>query len=202
MSNRYFIAGDKLLAFNAKCATSSFCNAIIKAHHPVILDKLVNHTHFPYGKTMDDMEQLHKYLPTRVNPDRPTALIVREPVDRFRSAIGFLRLSQKVDDVLRVMVEETNDPIVNDQGQLFASNRPVAADIHLMRQSRFLNDDADLTIFTIQDSEKCADWLGLATPLVRYNETSGPKPDLTDEQVDKIKQYYRRDIELWESING
>ena len=37
MSNRYFIAGDKLLAFNAKCATSSFCNAIIKRHHPVIL---------------------------------------------------------------------------------------------------------------------------------------------------------------------
>ena len=202
MSNRYFIAGDKLLAFNAKCATSSFCNAIIKRHHPVILDELVNHTHFPYGKKMDEVGQLHKFVPTRVNPDRPTALLVREPVERFRSAIGFLGLSKSVDEVLRVMTEETNDGIVRDNGQLFASHRPVAADIHLLRQSRFLHDDADLTIFSMKDVDKCAEWLGLPIPLVRYNETSGPKPDLTDGQVDKIKQYYRRDIELWESING
>lgn len=200
MSSKYFIAGDKLLAFNAKCATSSFCNAIIKAHHPDILDKLVNHTHFPYGKTMDDMQQLHRYVPTRVNPDRPVALLVREPISRFRSAMGFLRLTNQVDKVLEVMIHETNEAITNSKGNLFCPRTPVAADIHLLRQSRFLHDDADLTFFKLEDADKCAEWLGLPTPLVRYNETSGPKPDLTSEQIDLVKKYYRRDVELWESL--
>ncbi len=202
MINSYFIAGDKLLAFNAKCGTSSFCNAIIKTHHPLILDKLLNHTHFPYGQTMDDMQQLHKYVPTRVNPDRPTALLVREPVSRFRSAMGFLGLKDKVDDVLRVMVEESGEPIINAKGAIFGGRRPLAADIHLKRQSKFLHDDADLKIFKMSEIDECAEWLGLPTPLVRYNETSKPKPDLTGEQIDKIKEYYKRDVELWKSLNA
>ena len=201
MSNRYFIAGPKLLAFNAKCGTSSFCNAIIKAHHPEILDKLVNHTHFPHGKTMDDMQQLHRYVPTRINPDRPTALLVREPISRFRSAVGFLGLYECVDDVMRIMTEENGEVIKNSKGRVIGGGRiPLAADIHLKRQSRFLHDDADLKIFRMDDIDACAEWLGLPTPLVRYNETSKPKPDLTDEQIDKVKTYYKRDIELWESL--
>lgn len=200
MSNRYFIAGPKLLAFNAKCGTSSFCNAIIKAHHPDILDHLVNHTHFPYGKTMDEMQQLHKYLPTRVNPDRPVALIVREPVNRFCSALGFLNLADSVDDVLRVMIEETGEAIVNSKGHMFSPRKPIAADVHLLKQSRYLHDDADLTIFRMDQIDECAEWLGLPTPLVRYNETSGPKPTLTPEQIEKVKHYYRKDVELWESL--
>lgn len=202
-ANQYFIAGDKLLAFNTKCGTSSFVNAIIKAHHPDVLYHLENHVHFPYGQTMDDQQQLHRYVPKRVNPDRPAALVVREPVSRFRSAMGFLRLSSVVDEVLDIMINETGMSVCTSTGQVWPSrNRPIAGDVHFKKQYGYVSDDhvAPLKIFRMDQIDECAEWLGLPTPLVRYNETPVAKPDLTPEQIEKVKHYYRKDVELWESL--
>jgi hypothetical protein len=200
---KYFIAGDKLFCFNAKCCTSSFTRSIIEAHHPDIWYNLNHKIHFSYGKTVHEIEQLHKYAPMRVNPDRPAALLMRDPVARFRSAAGFLRISNCIDEVLDIMINETGAAIKNDKGILFGARKPVAADIHMLKQSRFLHDDhvEDIKIFKMPDQiDECAEWLGLPTPMVHKNETSGPKPNLTAEQIEKIKHYYRKDIELWESL--
>jgi len=149
------------------------------------------------------MEQLHRYAPMRVNPDRPTALLMRDPISRFRSAAGFLNISKSIDKVLDVLINETGEAIVNDKERLIGGRRPLASDTHLLKQSRFLHDDhvEDLKIFKMPDQiDECAEWLGLPTPMVHKNETSGPKPDLTPEQIEKIKHYYRKDVALWESL--
>jgi hypothetical protein len=200
---KYFIAGDKLLAFNAKCCTSSFCRAIIKTHHPEIEEFLQTKVTFPEGVSVET-RQLHQHVPSRFNSDRPTALLVREPVSRFRSAIGFLGLSEQVDDVIRIMLEETGESVQNRHGRMLGGQRGFASNIHLLRQSRFIKeDDVDITCFSMPDQiDECAEWLGLPTPLVHVNEASGPKPDLTNDQIDKIKKYYKSDIELWESVNA
>lgn len=200
---KYFIAGDKLLAFNAKCCTSSFSRAIIKTHHPEIEDYLQTKVIYPDGVSVEN-KQLHQHVPSRMNPDRPVALLVREPVSRFRSAIGYLHLSESVDDVLRIMMEENGESIKNANGRNMGGRRGFAGDIHLRKQTRFIHDDdIDITYFRMPDQiDECAEWLGLPTPLVHVNETSGPKPDLTNDQIDKIKKYYKSDIELWESINA
>lgn len=200
---KYFIAGGKLFCFNAKCCTSSFARAIIKEHHPDVWYNLNHKIHFPFGKTVDEVEQLHQYVPMRVNPDRPAALLMREPVSRFRSAAGFLLVSQSVDEVLDIMINETGKAVLNDNKVAFGAGRPIAADVHMLKQSRFLHDDhvEDVKIFKMPDQiDECAKWLGLPTPMVHNNETSGPKPDLTNEQIEKIKHYYRKDVELWESL--
>ena len=199
---KYFIAGDKLFAFNAKCCTSSMCRAIVKTHHPKIEDYLRSKVKFPNGRNLEN-QQLHQFVPMRVNPDRPVAVLLREPVSRFRSALGYMNLGHAVDEVLRIMVEETGEGVANGNGVLIGRRQPLAANVHLAPQTRFEADEADITYFTMPNQvDECAEWLGLETPLPRINETKYTKPDLTQEQLAKVQAYYRKDIDLWESLNG
>ena len=64
-------------------------------------------------------------------------------------------------------------------------------------QSRFRGD---ITYFRMDQLQECADFLGIKVPLTRINESKNPKPDLTPEQEDIIRDFYADDVKLWESI--
>ena len=102
-----------------------------------------------------------------------TAMIVRNPVERFRSMIAHRNL-----DISLQLVNPIYGPI------------PTGNFIKLFR-------------FENNGLEQCAEWLGLPTPLPQLDATEeNNKPILTLEQEALVRQIYAKDIELWESLNG
>lgn len=188
----YFISGKKLLAFSAKCATSTFCWAIIRQYYPEVLDVLTNHTQWANGGTVN--QQLHhRHVPTRATPYKhQVAQIVREPVDRFRSAAGFMNLTN------RFGIEAVINDLINETGELEGiRGGTIAANIHFKKQARF---SGDITYFKMDQLQECADFLGIKVPLETVNVGRHKKPDLTSEQEDIIRDFYADDVKLWESI--
>ena len=188
----YFICGDKLLAFHAKCATSTFAYAILRQYYPETIDTLNKSTQWANGgETKDQM--LHRWVPKRTSPYKmPVALIVREPVDRFCSAVGFMNLIERCGPV-----EDILDDLINEHGNLDNLRGTVAGNFHFRPQTRFRGD---ITHFRMDQLQECADFLGIKVPLETINKTKNEKPVLTAEQEDLVRDYYADDMALWESI--
>jgi hypothetical protein len=82
--NRYFVAGDVSIAVNLKVASASIARATIKAHHPKLEISLQTGTDYPKGRSADN-SRLQSMCP-RGDGEGKRILLVREPVERFRSA--------------------------------------------------------------------------------------------------------------------
>ena len=188
----YFICGEKLLAFNPKCATSTFSWAILRQYYPEVVDQLNKTTKWANdGKTEDQM--LHRWVPKKASPyKKQVAQIVREPVSRFRSAVGFMNLVGRTGTL-----EEIIDDLINETNGLEGIRHSIANNFHFKPQSRF---NGDITYFRMDQLQECADFLGIEVRLKTINKTRHDKPTLTKEQEDIIKDYYADDVALWESI--
>ena len=182
---KYFVAGDKLLAFNAKCCTSSLVREIIRTFYPDI-EQFIQAAAYPEGKDAENTRH-HRWIPARVNPDRPVVQVVRDPVERFRSSMAELGLDD-VDATLEELRTEAGEYGLGPRGNLLVGN------IHFLPQARF---DGDITYYTNADDAAAA--LGLQTPLPVINE-SGTKPTLTEQQASAVRAWYAKDVELWESM--
>jgi len=104
-------------------------------------------------------------------PDCPTGLIVRNPIERFRSMCAH-RPERTLDEHL---AEPFYGPL--PQG-------------NFVRYFRF-EDELDAA----------AEWLGLPTPLPQEDATDPAlKPTLTPEQEARVREIYAADLALWESL--
>jgi hypothetical protein len=188
----YFICGEKLLAFNPKCATSTFSWAILRQYYPEVVDQLNTTTKWAYdGKTEEQM--LHRWVPKKASPyKKQVAQIVREPVSRFRSAVGFMNLLDRAGTL-----EEIIDDLIHETNALEGMSNTIASNFHFRPQSRF---KGNITYFRMNQLQECADFLGIEVRLKTINKTRHDKPTLTKEQEDIIKDYYADDVALWESI--
>ena len=188
----YFICGEKLLAFNPKCATSTFSWAILRQYYPEIVHELTSNTQWANGGRAED-QMVHRWVPQRVSPyKRQVAQIVREPVDRFCSAVGFMNLLERIGDLDAVI----ND-LINETHGLDGIRGTLAGNFHFKPQSRF---SGDITYFRMDQLQECADFLGIEVPLKTINRTKKEKPVLSQNQEDLIRDYYAEDVALWESI--
>ena len=188
----YFVCGTRLLAFNAKCGTSTFAWAILRQFYPEIVKGLEEGTQWAHGgKTENQM--LHRWVPKRSSPYKmPVAQIVREPVDRFKSAVAFMNLVERAGSIDAVI-----DDLLNETATIDGMNGTVAANFHFRPQSRFTGE---LYYFRMDQIELCADWLGIKVPLKVINRSKRAKPQMTKAQEDLIRDYYSDDVELWESL--
>jgi hypothetical protein len=177
MKNQYIKVGSKFFAVNFKAATSSFIRAIISAHYPDLEDLIQNKTSYASGRNADNSRWhvLFKYEPM---PDGETVLIVRNPVERFRSACA--ETGKSPEEVLSEI--ESGAPYNN----------------HFWPTSRLLVDDCKLYRFET-DLDEAATELGLTLPLPVIIG-GGTKPDLTPEQVARVEAIYADDIVLHDSI--
>lgn len=182
----YFIAGEKLLAFNAKCCTSALVREIIRTYHPEA-EQIISNASYPDGVTVDTAQH-HRWCPSRINPDRPVVVVVRDPVDRFRSAMAQVGLTD-ADAVLQEFADEAGN--VTDR-----NGRKISANIHFLRQTRF---QGVLTYYPMQRVDEAAAALGLITPLPHSNEAA-EKPELTTAQEQAVREWYADDVALWESL--
>lgn len=197
MQQRYFICGDKLLSLNAKVGTSTFARAIIKKYYPEI-DALVLSAAYPEGQSADT-QQLQMRVPYRTNPDRPVVLLVRDPVERFRSAMAQTKLDD-VDAALTELVEETGSyGVANALRQI-----KLVENVHFAPQNisaAVIAAGQPLHAFAFPDQiDAAAEFLGLDLPLVIINEGTGVKPDVTEEQAAAIRAFYADDVALWNSL--
>jgi hypothetical protein len=188
----YFVCGNRLLAFNGKCGSSTFVWAILRQFYPEIVKELDETTRWKDGgKTEDQM--LHRWVPKRANPYKmPVAQIVREPVDRFKSAVAFMNLVERAGTVDAII-----DDLLNETATIDGMGGSIAANFHFRPQYRFRGE---LYYFRMDQMQDCADWLGIKVPLKTINKCRRSKPELTKSQEDLIRDYYSDDVELWESI--
>lgn len=188
MQKKYFIAGPKLLAWNAKCCSSGLVREVIRTYYPEIEAMIVSAS-YPEGKSADN-SQHHRHVPCRINPDRPVVVVVRDPVERFRSAMAQLGLTD-VDAVLHELASEEGDIGAGVLGQRLAGN------VHFLPQTRF---SGDVTYYRMDQLSDAAADLGIATPAHLNEADPGTKPDLTPEQEVAVRAWYAEDVALWESL--
>jgi hypothetical protein len=190
MRRRYFICGDKLMAFNAKVGTSTFARAIVKKYYGDLDAKLLSAA-YPEGQSADTL-QVQSMVPYRVNPDRPVVLLVRDPVERFRSAMAQVNL----DDVDATITE-----LLTEEGAYgYIRGVKLVENAHFVKQSTIKGNPIYYFKFPEQVDE-AARFLGLDLPLVIINEnTRGDKPDVTEAQAEAIRQFYTEDYNLWSSL--
>lgn len=106
------------------------------------------------------------------------AVMVRDPVQRFRSACA--RQNKTVEEGLGLRESDVHFWPLKDMGL-------IAADITHFRFPDQIND--------------CAEWLGLPVPVPKENvEPEEKKPVLTVEQEAAVRLAYADDIALWESL--
>jgi len=179
MKNQYIQSGAAYYALNFKAASSSLVRAIVTAHYPDVEDNLTNNSTYPAGQSVDTV-RWHAQLPKVTEPDGGVVLVVRDPVERFRSACAETNVTDVDAELVKI---QTQDRYNN----------------HFWPTSRLIVDGCKLYRFD-QDLDEAAMALGLSLPLPNIAGTNPPKPDLTDEQLAAVQLIYADDIALYESI--
>jgi hypothetical protein len=174
MKKVFIKSGEKYLALNLKSATSSLIRAISKAHYPDLEDTLENNSSYPTGVTSEGI-RLHAFLDKTETPEGIVVLVVRDPIERFRSACA--------------ETGKTAEEALSEQGQ---------KNSHFWPTTRLLIDGIKLYRFE-SDLDEVATELGLPLPLPNIS-SNGQKPDLTPEQIARVQAIYSDDIALHESI--
>jgi hypothetical protein len=173
MNNKYIqVTPTKVFAVNLKAASESIIRGIINAYYPETFDKI----HLPEGRTIEDVH-VHGYVTRTAKPQGDTTLVVRDPVERFRSAVATVGDT----DLDVVLAKLENDERVNR---------------HYLPTSRLLVDGCKLFRFET-DLDDVAAELGITLGAGR---SFGIKPDLTPEQLARVQAIYADDIALHESI--
>jgi len=177
MKATYVKAGDKFLALNFKAASSSLIRSISTEFYPELEDTLQNNTSYPEGVTSAGM-RLHAFLDKTETPEGTTVLVVRDPVERFRSACA-----------------ETGKTAEEGLSEGQKNN-------YFWPTSRLLKGTVQLYRFE-SDLEAAATALGLPYPLPEIPTLStGVNPTLTADQLARVQALYADDIALFESITA
>ena len=206
----YFHLPNCCVAFNAKVASTALAFSIVQKYYPERLaDTLERHRKNIEGlspefiKTLPESIQRTIYNDkcdsvafwqsvclTKKEPKNPILLLVREPVDRFKSAVAHLQ----IDPELTISCLESNGKMVFQKLSRYARN-----DTHLLHQHIYNGINTKLYKFPYQLEQFCHD-AELDWPLPRVNEGKYEKPVLTEDQVKRIEAYYSEDVELFNSI--
>ncbi len=189
---RYFITPNYCVPLNAKAASSSVVRRIIAAHYPEMEERL-KRAHYPPGLNADSV-QLHGFVPDTDKPDRPVAMLVREPIDRFLSGVAYLRMD--LDEAIRSLRDGVTAKA--SRGGKHFRDIVVQRNVHFIKQSRLPYGETHLFRFPEHISQMAA-LLGIG-PLPKINITPAPKPPVSQSQRDAILDYYADDVALYNSI--
>ena len=189
----YFITPNYSIALNTKVGSSSLSLAVIIAYD---LERwqLIQNGAYPPGVGYKDM-RWHPLAKKERTATKPVILPVRDPVDRFCSACAQINVGRenvnKVLDSLETgeIFTRANERSVNVQrNEHFTfQHRLAVGTTHLFKFPDHLNELGTLA--------------GLVLPLPIINESgTRPKPVLTNVQTRRVQEYYREDIDLFNSI--
>lgn len=189
MNRRFFIAPDHSLAFNPKTGSSALVRAIIRTFYP----DLEASTRVAVGNGRDPARRIYHWLcPEEPVPSRPAVMVVRDPVDRFRSAMVQTGLTDP-GAVLGAL--ESDERLLTP----YNGRRP------RLRTEPHFTAQADRSLgptrcFRFEDLDRCARFLGLPLPLPVVNQAGGSKPPLTEEQRERVRSFYAADVALLNQV--
>lgn len=180
-----------------KGGSSSIARAIIAAFYPEIESVITtphgngNGTAYPAGQGPDDKRWQGRVPKAKSDTDLPRLATIRDPVERFRSAMAQFNLSD-VDAVLDSLQSGTKI-------QMARREASIQRNPHFTTQTSQL--EGENTCYRFPDHlEQFAEAAGLPYPLPTINEATNPKPTLTIEQEAAVRAYYADDVALYDAI--
>ena len=215
----YFNTPNYSIALNAKVASSSMARAIISQFQPRE-DWLIRTAAFPDGVTADD-RQWHWLAKGSLTPANPVVLLVRDPVDRFISAMQQVGLRRKdVAQAIESLVNDTaivREPAPTDEAAAARrvararrrANRGLPArrpdrlrdNVHFFHQHKYAVGATTCFRFPSHIAE-AASFIGFTGPMPNTNEARREKPTLTPEQAAAVRGYYAADQALFDAITA
>jgi hypothetical protein len=207
---QYFILPTCCIAFNAKVGSSTLACAIVNKFYPEKLKKALDDYEDRWSKYSQSFkDSLPPAFQRMFNtdyknsicfwqsvaelsrePKLPILLAVREPLKRFTSTVAYLKLT--VEDTLRSL-ENDEEILLDDMMVKLRKNT------HFLKQSIYNQKETKLYKFPDQLEQLCKD-AGLDWPIEKINEGKYEKPILTDDQIERVKNYYKEDFALYNSL--
>ena len=186
----YFTTPNYCIPLNAKVASSALCRRLVAKYYPELESQLATAA-YPEGFNADKL-QLHALVPKVARPDRPVAMLVREPVNRFLSGVTYLDID----------LDAAIDSL--QTGARVASRaRPgkgikVSRNVHFAKQTAMMSGETHLFRFP-DHLAAFAQLIGVGQ-LPKLNVTPRSKPVLTEAQSQAIAAFYADDVALYNSI--
>lgn len=176
-NNIYFLTPQYNIAVNLKVGTSSIGRAVINRFFPHIEAEIAKIKLQP-RQTVDSI-RVKSLCPTTENPQHRIVLLVRDPIERFRSSMAHAR-------------GLTVDRVLDDL------EAGIMVDPHFEKQSKFNVGQVQSFKFP-DDLELFAKTVGLQYPLPVVGR-SVDKPMLSDDQIYRVSEFYKEDFSLFSSI--
>lgn len=186
---KYFVTPNYLVAINPKVGSSTLARAIIKDFYPAIESRIQNAS-YPTDKNPDNT-MWHGFCPSTELVDKTVILLVRDVVERFKSAMAQLGLTD-VDTALTALENRTK--IHTPKKEVVLYTNP-----HFQFQNILISGTTKLYLFPAH-LDNAATTIGLSLPLLVVNEASQEKPTLTQEQESRVLAYYADDVVLYNSV--
>jgi hypothetical protein len=186
----YTLPNGKSFNFTSRSCTSSLGLMALKQFHP---DRVPDHP------IVDGAG--HRLLDYTLDTTLPAgcAVMVRHPVDRFRSVVTRMGISVEKALVLLYWFHGLGPkPATTDRHDLEYTHGTTWH--HLTPVTQFIQPDSQLFVFP--DIAGMAAYLGIVAPEEHINECPAVKPDLTPEQDAAVREIYAADLVLWESLQS
>lgn len=181
----YYDTPDYCVAHNPKAACTSFAQAIIKTFYPQINEEINNTSTVFFGA---------KYIllcPRVEVPNKPVVCLIRNPVDRFCSAI------KQVD----IDINTAIDCLSNDKEYhfpIYSKPKKLREDGHFREQNKLITDSSHLFKFP-EEIDAMAKFIGITAEMPHLNK-SDKKIVLNDQQAEFVAAYYSKDMEIYKQL--
>jgi hypothetical protein len=179
LMNYFKTPSNKYLAFIPRSGSTSFARAIINQFYPELLPRLEK----KHPNKTDPKPQF--ICPSSSFPDGDTYALIRDPVERFRSGFSRANFGRTVDEVIEDLFR--GECIMN---------------VHIEPQSDRIKYQNDIKCFKFPEGiNALSEALGMTPPEQENESEDGEKPNLTQKQIDNLRKYYFKDVELYENAS-
>lgn len=184
----YYVTPNHAVPVILKVASSSLARAIIKQFYPQA-EAAIQNAHYPAGHGPDD-RQWHAICPKASKTDLPKHMLIRDPVERFRSAMAQLGLSDPGEVIDAIQADTRIEAFVPRR-----ASRP-KYNPHFVAQETRASGEVHLYRFP-GHLEQFASAVGLDYPLPTINTAIREKPLLTPTQETAVRGIYADDVALY-----
>jgi len=190
----YYITPNYSVSLIPKSGCSTIARLVLKSFYPD-KENLIQTGAYPEGKGPDNT-LWQGFTPKERYPSKPVISFIREPIERFLSAMSQENLID-VDLTIDSIINSTILPPQNLNGK--RKERVLSKNPHFSLQIKQVTPNAKLYKFPDHLTEGCVE-IGFVGDLVQINSAKRPKPPLTQNQINTLNEIYAEDIMLYNSI--
>jgi hypothetical protein len=194
MTPFYIISPNYSIAMNAKVGSTTLSNVVVRQFYP----ELVSEVMYNVDTTKPNWEETpmwQVFCPKEYYPTKPVVLMVRDPIERFKSALNQTGISN-IDDAVTYIRE-------NRQWQFphLSDTHALRDNPHFRKQMSFIKSGITTYLFKFPDHfAQAAAFIGITIDLPNLNH-SNHNLTLDNRQTNLLSNYYSEDITLFNSIS-